>query len=297
MLQGFAGIAVGAAFAGLRPVCEFMTFNFSMQAIDQVRSARPFLPYPDRAPQIVNSAGKTLYMSGGRGTCPIVFRGPNGAASGVGAQHSQCFAAWYGSVPGLKVLSPWSAEDARGLLKAAIRDPNPVVFLENELLYGVAFPMTEESLNPDFVLPIGKAKVCPCAGLICLDPPSQVEREGKHITLVAHSKPVGECLEVATMLEAEGISVEVINLRSIRPLDTATIIERCSIVSCFCDRLLTAPALLQHQEDQPSCHRRGRLPHVWRRFRDLRADHGDRGVRAACAWFCAPMLTTASFQV
>lgn len=160
--------------------------------------------------QVVNSAGKTLYMSGGRGTCPIVFRGPNGAALGVGAQHSQCLAAWYGSIPGLKVLSPYSAVDARGLLKAAIRDGNPVVFLENEIMYGQSFAMSDEELSADFTLPIGKA---------------HVEREGKDITLVAHSKPVGDCLEAAAKLEAEGISVEVINLRSIRPLDIDTIIK------------------------------------------------------------------------
>ena len=141
--MGFAGIAVGAALAGLKPICEFMTFNFSMQAIDHV----------------INSAAKTRYMSGGDIAVPIVFRGPNGAAAGVAAQHSQCFAAWYGSCPGLKVVSPWSAEDAKGLLKAAIRDPNPVVFLENELLYGQSFPMSEAALSSDFVLPIGKAKV------------------------------------------------------------------------------------------------------------------------------------------
>ncbi len=141
--MGFAGIAVGAALAGLKPICEFMTFNFSMQAIDHV----------------INSAAKTRYMSGGDIAVPIVFRGPNGAAAGVAAQHSQCFAAWYGSCPGLKVVSPWSSEDAKGLLKAAIRDPNPVVFLENELMYGISFPMSEASLRSDFVLPIGKAKI------------------------------------------------------------------------------------------------------------------------------------------
>ncbi|KXN69833.1 Thiamin diphosphate-binding protein [Conidiobolus coronatus NRRL 28638] len=192
--MGFAGLAVGAALNGLKPVCEFMTFNFSMQAIDQV----------------VNSAGKTFYMSGGIVKCPIVFRGPNGAAAGVGAQHSQCYAAWYGSVPGLKVISPYNAEDAKGLLKAAIRDPNPVVFLENELMYGVSFPMSEEAMSSDFVLPIGKAKV---------------ERQGTDITIVAHSKPVGQALEAAEILAKEGISAEVINLRSIRPLDIDTIIE------------------------------------------------------------------------
>ncbi|KCV73399.1 pyruvate dehydrogenase E1 component subunit beta, mitochondrial [Fonticula alba] len=192
--MGFAGIAVGAGFGGLKPICEFMTFNFSMQAIDQ----------------IVNSAGKTLYMSGGRGECPIVFRGPNGSAIGVGAQHSQCFAAWYGSIPGLKVLSPWNSEDARGLLKAAVRDPNPVVFLENEIMYGVPFEVSEEVLSEDFVLPIGKAKI---------------ERAGKDLTIVAHSKPVGDSLAAAEILAKEyGVDAEVINLRSIRPLDIDTII-------------------------------------------------------------------------
>ncbi|KAJ3290403.1 pyruvate dehydrogenase E1, beta subunit [Borealophlyctis nickersoniae] len=192
--MGFAGLATGAALAGLKPICEFMTFNFAMQAIDQ----------------IVNSAGKTKYMSGGTVECPIVFRGPNGAAAGVAAQHSQDYAAWYGQVPGLKVVSPWSAEDAKGLLKAAIRDPNPVVVLENELMYGVEFAVGEEVLKDDFVLPIGKAKV---------------EREGKHITVVGHSKAVGQAMDAAKELEKEGISVEVINLRSIRPLDIDTIVK------------------------------------------------------------------------
>ncbi|KAH9035270.1 thiamine diphosphate-binding protein [Lactarius hengduanensis] len=192
--MGFAGLAVGAALAGLRPVCEFMTFNFAMQAIDQ----------------IVNSGGKTYYMSGGNVPCPVVFRGPNGAAAGVGAQHSQDFAAWYGQIPGLKVVSPWSAEDCRGLLKAAIRDPNPVVFLENEMLYGVSFPMSKEALSDDFLLPIGKAKV---------------ERVGSDVTIVAHSKMVTHSLEAADILAKEGIKAEVINLRSIRPLDIDTIKE------------------------------------------------------------------------
>jgi pyruvate dehydrogenase E1 component beta subunit len=182
--MGFAGIGTGAAYQGLRPIVEFMTFNFSMQAIDHV----------------VNSAAKQFYMTGGDMNVPIVFRGPNGAAAGVSAQHSQCFAAWYSSVPGLKVLAPWSSEDAKGLMKAAIRDPNPVVVLENELLYGVAFPMSDEAQRDDFVIPIGKAKV---------------EREGKHATIVTFSKMVGVCLEVAKTLEAEGISVEVINLRCV----------------------------------------------------------------------------------
>ncbi|KAI0053584.1 thiamine diphosphate-binding protein [Auriscalpium vulgare] len=190
--MGFAGVAVGAALAGLRPICEFMTFNFAMQAIDH----------------IVNSAGKTYYMSGGNVPCPVVFRGPNGAAAGVGAQHSQDYAAWYGQIPGLKVVSPWSAEDCKGLLKAAIRDPNPVVFLENEMLYGVSFPMSEAAMSDNFILPIGKAKV---------------EREGSDVTVVAHSKMVTHSLEAADLLAKDGIKVEVINLRSIRPLDIETI--------------------------------------------------------------------------
>jgi len=192
---GFAGIAVGAALAGLRPVCEFMTFNFAMQAIDQ----------------IVNSAGKTYYMSGGNVPCPVVFRGPNGAAAGVAAQHSQDYASWYGQVPGLKVISPYSAEDCKGLLKAAIRDPNPVVFLENEIMYGLSFPMSAEAQRDDFVLPIGKAKI---------------ERQGKDITLVAHSRMVHLSLEAAEILKKEdGVEAEVINLRSIRPLDLDCIIN------------------------------------------------------------------------
>ncbi|BGP53221.1 hypothetical protein JCM8202_002779 [Rhodotorula sphaerocarpa] len=190
---GFCGLAVGAAFAGLRPVCEFMTFNFAMQAIDQ----------------IVNSAGKTYYMSGGNVPCPVVFRGPNGAAAGVAAQHSQDYAAWYGQIPGLKVVSPWSAEDCRGLLKAAIRDPNPVVFLENEILYGQSFKVSKEAQSTDYLLPIGKAKV---------------EREGKDVTIVGHSRMVGFAMDAAeTLKKEEGIEAEVINLRSIRPLDIDTI--------------------------------------------------------------------------
>jgi len=189
---GFTGIGVGAAYYGLRPIVEFMTFNFAMQAIDQ----------------IINSAAKTYYMSAGQISVPIVFRGPNGAAAGVGAQHSQCYAAWYGSCPGLKVLTPYSAEDSRGLMKAAIRDPDPVIFLENELLYGESFPVSAECLDPSFCLPIGKAKI---------------EREGKDVTITAFSKMVGYALQAAQELEKEGISAEVINLRSIRPLDRATI--------------------------------------------------------------------------
>lgn len=191
---GFTGLAVGAAYKDLRPIVEFMTFNFSMQAIDQ----------------IVNSAAKQFYMSAGTTPVPIVFRGPNGVAAGVGAQHSQCFAAWYGSVPGLKVVAPYSAEDARGLLKAAIRDPNPVVVLENELMYGVSFPVSEECMDPDFVIPFGKAKV---------------EREGKDVTITAFSRQVGFALDAAETLAGMGIDAEVINLRSIRPLDRETIIE------------------------------------------------------------------------
>ncbi|KAI1098132.1 pyruvate dehydrogenase e1 component beta subunit-like protein [Jackrogersella minutella] len=193
--SGFCGLAVGAALSGLAPICEFMTFNFAMQAIDQV----------------VNSAAKTLYMSGGIQPCNITFRGPNGFASGVGAQHSQDYSAWYGSIPGLKVVSPWSAEDAKGLLKAAIRDPNPVVVLENELMYGVSFPMSEAAQKDDFVLPFGKAKV---------------ERQGKDLTIVSLSRTVGQCLVAAEALHKKyGIDAEVINLRSVKPLDVESIIK------------------------------------------------------------------------
>ncbi len=188
--HGFAGLAVGAAFGGLKPIVEFMTFNFAMQAIDQ----------------IINSAAKTLYMSGGQMGCPIVFRGPNGAAARVAAQHSQCYASWYAHVPGLKVVAPWSAADAKGLLKAAIRDPNPIIFLENEILYGQSFQVPS---SDDLVLPIGKAKV---------------EKQGSHVTIVAFSIMVGKALKAAEALAAEGIDAEVINLRSIRPLDVDTII-------------------------------------------------------------------------
>lgn len=192
--MGIAGLATGASYKGLRPVVEFMTFNFSLQAIDH----------------IINSAAKQYYMSGGDINVPIVFRGPNGPAAGVAAQHSQCFAAWYGSVPGLKVVSPWSAEDCKGLLKSAIRDENPVVFLENELLYGVPFPLSDEAQSSDFLVPIGKAKV---------------EREGSDVSIITFSKQVGHSLAVAEKLAGEGISVEVVNLRTIRPLDRDTIIE------------------------------------------------------------------------
>ena len=189
--HGFAGIAVGSAFGGLRPIVEFMTFNFAMQAIDH----------------IINSAAKTLYMSGGQLGCPIVFRGPNGAAARVGAQHSQCYASWYAHCPGLKVIAPWSAADAKGLLKAAIRDPNPVVFLENEIMYGQSFEVPDDE---DFVLPIGQAKI---------------EREGTDVTIVAFSIMVGKALKAAEKLAEQGISAEVINLRTIRPLDVNTIIR------------------------------------------------------------------------
>ncbi|RZF32564.1 hypothetical protein LSTR_LSTR006559 [Laodelphax striatellus] len=190
--QGFAGIAVGAALNGLRPICEFMTWNFSMQAIDQ----------------IINSAAKTFYMSGGMLGAPIVFRGPNGASAGVAAQHSQCYAAWYSHCPGLKVLSPYNCEDCRGLLKAAIRDPDPVVFLEHELQYSVTYPVSDQALSEDFVLEIGKA---------------YIERHGKHVTLAAHAKEVQTCLDAAKELAGQGIECEVINLRSLRPLDMETI--------------------------------------------------------------------------
>ncbi len=189
--HGFAGLAVGAAFSGLKPVVEFMTFNFAMQAIDQ----------------IVNSAAKTAYMSGGQVSSPMVFRGPNGAASRVGAQHSQCYAAWYGSIPGLKVVSPYSAADCKGLLKAAIRDPNPVVFLENEIAYGFSF---EEEYDDDHIVEIGKAKIV---------------KKGSDVTIVAFSLVVKYALEAAEKLEKEGISAEVIDLRSIRPIDKETLIN------------------------------------------------------------------------
>jgi pyruvate dehydrogenase E1 component beta subunit len=187
---GFTGMAVGAAFSGLRPIVEFMTFNFSMQAIDH----------------IINSAAKTLYMSGGQMGCPIVFRGPNGAASRVAAQHSQCYASWYAHCPGLKVVAPYSAADAKGLLKSAIRDPNPIIFLENEILYGASF---EVPVDPDYTVPIGKAKVV---------------RRGKDVTIAAFSICVRHALAAAELLAAEGIDAEVIDLRTIRPLDTDTLV-------------------------------------------------------------------------
>lgn len=191
--MGFTGLGIGAAFHDLKPIIEFMTINFSMQAIDQV----------------VNGAAKQFYMSGGDLACPIVFRGPNGFSAGTAAQHSQCFAAWYSSVPGLKVVAPYSSEDAKGLMKAAIRDPNPVMVLEHELMYGVSFPMSDEAQSKDFVIPFGEAKI---------------EREGTDVTIITFSKPVGMALDVADIMAAKGVSCEVINLLSIRPLDRKTII-------------------------------------------------------------------------
>ncbi len=188
--HGFAGVGVGAAFAGLKPVVEFMTFNFAMQAIDQ----------------IVNSAAKTLYMAGGQMGAPIVFRGPNGAAARVAAQHSQCYAAWYGHIPGLKVVMPYTAADAKGLLKAAIRDPNPVIFLENEILYGQSFDVPKMD---DFVLPIGKARI---------------HKEGRDATIVSFGIGMTYAVKAAEELAGEGIDVEVIDLRTIRPMDLDTVI-------------------------------------------------------------------------
>src|SRR5215831_5370327 len=189
--HGFTGLGVGAAFAGLRPIVEFMTWNFAMQAMDQ----------------IINSASKTRYMSGGQMGCPIVFRGPNGAASRVAAQHSQCYASWYAHCPGLKVVAPWSAADAKGLLRAAIRDPNPIVFLENEILYGQSFPVPKLA---DYVLPIGKAKVV---------------RPGNHVTIVAWSMGMSYALKAADELAKKHILAEVIDLRTLKPMDTDTIVE------------------------------------------------------------------------
>jgi pyruvate dehydrogenase E1 component beta subunit len=217
--HGFTGIGVGAAFDGLRPIVEFMTWNFAMQAMDQ----------------IINSAAKTRYMSGGQMSCPIVFRGPNGAAARVAAQHSQDYSAWYASVPGMKVIAPYSAADAKGLLKAAIRDPNPVIFLENEILYGKSFPVPKLD---DFVLPIGKARIV---------------RPGKDVTIVGYSITVGQALEAAEKLAEDGIDAEVIDLRSLRPLDMDTVLASvkktnrivtmeqawpvCSIGSEICSRV------------------------------------------------------------
>ena len=238
--HGFAGLGVGAAMAGLKPIVEFMTFNFAMQAIDH----------------IINSAAKTLYMSGGQIRADIVFRGPNGAASRVGAQHSQDYSAWYAQVPGLKVIAPYDAADAKGLLKAAIRDPNPVVFLEHEMLYGTEFDVPEVD---DYVLPIGKAKV---------------RREGKDVTITAHARMVGFALQAAEKLAEEGIEAEVIDLRTLRPLDHETIVESVKKTSRLVSAeegwgpmgvgaevvarviehafdYLDAPPLRVHQEDVP----------------------------------------------
>ncbi|GLK49772.1 pyruvate dehydrogenase complex E1 component subunit beta [Brevundimonas intermedia] len=238
--HGFAGLGVGAAMAGLKPIVEFMTFNFAMQAIDH----------------IINSAAKTLYMSGGQIRAPIVFRGPNGAASRVGAQHSQDYSAWYAQVPGLKVIAPYDAADAKGLLKAAIRDPNPIVFLEHEMMYGLEFDVPEVE---DYVLPIGKAKV---------------RREGKDVTITAHSRMVGFALQAAEKLAEEGIECEVVDLRTLRPLDTDTIVESVKKTSRLVSAeegwgpmgvgaevvarviehafdYLDAPPLRVHQEDVP----------------------------------------------
>ncbi|HUC09977.1 MAG TPA: pyruvate dehydrogenase complex E1 component subunit beta [Stellaceae bacterium] len=187
--QGFAGLGVGAGFAGLRPIVEFMTFNFAMQAIDQ----------------IINSASKTHYMSGGQMNCPIVFRGPNGIAARVAAQHSQCYASWYAHCPGLKVVAPFTGADHKGLLKSAIRDPNPVVFLEHELVYGESFAVPDD---PEYLVPIGKARVA---------------RPGEHVTITAFSRMVKLALQAAEELEKTGISAEVIDLRSLRPFDAATV--------------------------------------------------------------------------
>lgn len=189
--HGFAGLGVGAAFAGLKPIVEFMTFNFAMQAMDH----------------IINSAAKTNYMSGGQVRCPIVFRGPNGSASRVGAQHSQCFASWYAHIPGLIVVAPYCSADAKGLLKSAIRNPNPVIFLENEMVYGHSFDVPDDE---DYTVKIGKAAVL---------------RKGKDVTITAFSIQVGLALQAAEQLAAIGIDAEVIDLRTIRPLDTETIIH------------------------------------------------------------------------
>jgi pyruvate dehydrogenase E1 component beta subunit len=238
--HGFAGLGVGAAMSGLKPIVEFMTFNFAMQAIDH----------------IINSAAKTLYMSGGQIRAPIVFRGPNGAASRVGAQHSQDYSAWYAQVPGLKVVAPYDAADAKGLLKAAIRDPNPVVFLEHEMMYGIEFDVPEVE---DYIVPIGKAKV---------------RREGTDVTITAHARMVGFALQAAEILAGEGVSCEVIDLRTLRPLDHETIVASVKKTSRLVSAeegwgpmgvgaevvarviehafdYLDAPPLRVHQEDVP----------------------------------------------
>jgi pyruvate dehydrogenase E1 component beta subunit len=199
--HGFAGIAVGAAFGGLKPIVEFMTFNFSMQAIDH----------------IINSAAKTLYMSGGQMGCPIVFRGPNGAAARVAAQHSQDYAAWYAQIPGLKVVMPYTAADAKGLMKAAIRDPNPVIFLENEILYGKSFEVPKLD---DWVVPIGKARIA---------------RAGKHVTIVSFGIGMTYAHAAADKLSGEGIEAEIVDLRSIRPMDIAAVVESIKKTNrCVC---------------------------------------------------------------
>lgn len=192
--MGFTGLAVGASLYGLKPIVEFMTWNFAMQAVDH----------------IVNSCAKSRYMSGGRLHGKIVFRGLNGPAAAVAAQHSQCFAAWYGNVPGIKVVSPYDCHDARGLLKSAIRDPDPVVFLENEMMYGREFDVEDAVMDPEYLQPLGKAKIM---------------RAGSDVTIVAYSRMVGVSLEAAELLAKQGIQAEVINLRSIRPMDKTTIIE------------------------------------------------------------------------
>src|SRR5205085_2732236 len=189
--QGFAGLGIGAALAGLKPIVEFMTFNFAMQAMDQ----------------LINSAAKTLYMSGGQMGSSIVFRGPNGAASRVAAQHSQDYSSWYSHVPGLIVIAPYDAADAKGLLKAAIRNPNPVVFLEHEMLYGQEFEIPDVA---DWIVTIAKAKI---------------RRAGADVTITAHSRMVGLALKAAEQLAADGIDAEIVDLRTLRPLDTATIVE------------------------------------------------------------------------
>jgi pyruvate dehydrogenase E1 component beta subunit len=188
--QGFTGLGVGAGFAGLRPIVEFMTFNFAMQAIDQ----------------IINSAGKTRYMSGGQMSCPIVFRGPNGIAARVAAQHSQCYASWYAHCPGLKVVAPYTGADHKGLLKAAIRDPNPVVFLEHELVYGESFAVPDD---PEFIVPIGRARIA---------------RAGEHVTITAFSRMVKLAMQAAEELEKAGVSAEIIDLRTLRPFDIETVV-------------------------------------------------------------------------
>ncbi|MEN9856497.1 MAG: hypothetical protein RLZZ157_1623 [Pseudomonadota bacterium] len=238
--HGFAGMGVGAAMAGLKPIVEFMTMNFAMQAIDH----------------IINSAAKVHYMSGGQISAPIVFRGPNGAASRVGAQHSHDYSSWYANVPGLKVIAPYDGADAKGLLKAAIRDPNPVVFLEHELLYGIEYDVPED---PDWIVPIGKAAI---------------KRQGTDVTITAHSRMVGLALKAAEELDALGISAEIVDLRTLRPLDTQTVIQSvkktnrlvtaeegwgpmgvgAEVIACVVDQAfdwLDAPPVRVHQKDTP----------------------------------------------